>query len=233
MDFRLPRWAQPELDRGGSVNRGLGLLMVLVWAMVSLRPIHGRSSDAEEPARITVLGCDKVGLDAPAWLTAKEEAVRIGAGAGIVIVWVETGGGVGTATTFNADSFEHCEAPSSEFDFFVVISPNSPKGMPRNAMGFTPAPNSQHPRAYVFYDRVQNFMKNHMSSTTRKMDTGIILGHAIAHELGHLLMPDAAHSNSGIMSAEWAYKQVADAVAGKLLFQPAEARRIQEYVRSR
>src|SRR5262249_30251138 len=47
---------------------------------------------------------------------------------------------------------------------------------------------------------------------------GIMLGHAIAHELGHLLMPERTHSLAGIMSTRWDRRHWDDAVAGRLLF---------------
>ena len=49
-------------------------------------------------------------------------------------------------------------------------------------------------RAYVHYDRVAQFARDH------DKEPGIILGGVIAHELGHLVL-GAAHSATGIMSA--------------------------------
>jgi hypothetical protein len=66
-------------------------------------------------------------------------------------------------------------------------------------------------------------VKDHLPQGNFKRDMGIILGHAIAHELGHLLMPGQPHSNEGLMRAEWGYRQAEDAIGGRLLFQPAHA----------
>ena len=51
--------------------------------------------------------------------------------------------------------------------------------------------------AYVFYRRVQAEAERYSVSTT------FVLACAIAHELGHLLMPGGGHSRDGIMRACW------------------------------
>ena len=50
--------------------------------------------------------------------------------------------------------------------------------------------------AWVFYDRIAA-LPGHGDT-----DLGCSLGHVIAHEIGHLLLPTRAHSPSGIMKAE-------------------------------
>ena len=47
--------------------------------------------------------------------------------------------------------------------------------------------------AYVFYDRVDD------AATKRRLDTARVLGAAVAHELGHLLLPYGRHSHTGLM----------------------------------
>jgi hypothetical protein len=49
--------------------------------------------------------------------------------------------------------------------------------------------------AVVFYNRIEEL------SPRNEKDTGCMLGHVIAHEIGHLLLPGEAHSLSGIMQA--------------------------------
>ncbi len=51
--------------------------------------------------------------------------------------------------------------------------------------------------AYVFYRRVRSEAERHSVSTP------FVLACAIAHELGHLLMPGTGHSRDGIMRACW------------------------------
>jgi hypothetical protein len=51
-----------------------------------------------------------------------------------------------------------------------------------------------------------------------------ILGHAIAHEIGHLLLPGNGHSVSGIMRARWDQKEWMLLRQGNLNFTPEQAR---------
>jgi hypothetical protein len=49
------------------------------------------------------------------------------------------------------------------------------------------------------------------------------MGHVIAHELGHLLMPGQPHSLVGLMRAVWGEPEWHDAIQGALLFSPGQA----------
>jgi hypothetical protein len=51
--------------------------------------------------------------------------------------------------------------------------------------------------AYVFKDRVLQVAHK------RHQDVAQVLGYAIAHEMGHVLLPRPAHTDAGIMRAEW------------------------------
>src|ERR1700682_765215 len=52
-------------------------------------------------------------------------------------------------------------------------------------------------QADVFYGKIAGF------HGIRPEETGTLLGHAMAHELGHLLLGSNSHSVRGIMCAEW------------------------------
>ncbi|MCU1238235.1 MAG: hypothetical protein JWP63_6202, partial [Candidatus Solibacter sp.] len=59
----------------------------------------------------------------------------------------------------------------------------------------------------------------------REMDAEIalVLGTALAHEIGHVLLNSAAHSLSGVMSARMRPQEIAAASRGELRFTPAQA----------
>jgi hypothetical protein len=68
-----------------------------------------------------------------------------------------------------------------------------------SAMGFV-ADNSRddaNQTAYALYDRIETSAGMHHLSVSR------LLGEVIAHEVGHVLLAVGAHSDRGIMSAEW------------------------------
>jgi hypothetical protein len=60
-----------------------------------------------------------------------------------------------------------------------------------------------------------------------------LLGLAMAHELGHLLLRSAAHSVTGVMRARWTEKQLRDDVRGYLRFASGEAESMRSEVKRR
>jgi hypothetical protein len=62
---------------------------------------------------------------------------------------------------------------------------------------------------------------------TGDADAGQILGNAIAHEIGHLLLNNQSHSASGIMRGDWNLWDLRNASYGYLLFTPQQAKAIQ------
>ena len=75
-------------------------------------------------------------------------------------------------------------------------------------------------QADVFYEPIVALqMKTHTP-------TAIILGHAMAHELGHLLLGTNSHSRDGLMRAQWNRGDLAEAAKGNLLFSAEESTRM-------
>ena len=62
---------------------------------------------------------------------------------------------------------------------------------------------------------------------------GIILGHLMAHELGHLLLGVRSHSAGGIMHVPWSRKELDLLEQGSLIFTAGEAREIRTQVHNR
>jgi hypothetical protein len=79
----------------------------------------------------------------------------------------------------------------------------------------------------VFYQRAEEL--------ARDGDLGLpkLLGHAIAHEIGHLLLGSTAHSAIGLMRAKWGPKDLQRADKGDLLFGAKEAELIRANVAAR
>ena len=80
--------------------------------------------------------------------------------------------------------------------------------------------------AYVFYDRVERIAQTHLNVArepgTDDMYTVIVLAHAMAHEMGHLLLP-YGHSATGLMRADWNAKDLRLAADGRLNFTSEQA----------
>ncbi len=81
--------------------------------------------------------------------------------------------------------------------------------------------------ATVFYDRVEEEV------VLGGFDPFVILAHVAAHEIGHLLLPRAGHSPTGLMRAQLTRKDWRRASKGELLFTPEQAEQLQAGVLAR
>ena len=61
-----------------------------------------------------------------------------------------------------------------------------------------------------------------------RADKAAILAAAIAHELGHLLLPPHAHAPAGIMRADWNASDFARASTGNLFFMDSQAKELRK-----
>ena len=92
---------------------------------------------------------------------------------------------------------------------------SSQKKLSENAMGITSGTALERGRVeYVFYGRMEQFTP---------LYRGKYLGHFMAHELGHLLLPQYAHSSTGLMRAQWNRDDLERAQHGRLGFTPEQA----------
>jgi hypothetical protein len=114
--------------------------------------------------------------------TAQQLAARIYARMNIHIVWLDSTPRANAAVT------------SASRRLAVIIVPESSFGHRMHTMGFAVNGGTL---AYTFYRRVEDF------SRLRGISPANILGHALAHELGHLLLPNRPHAASGIMRSSW------------------------------
>src|SRR5262245_28352328 len=97
---------------------------------------------------------------------------------------------VGSRSAFVARRSSHRTARSPD-DCNRRNSASLQKKLSEDAMGITSGTAAERGRvAYVFYDRAERFTPLHR---------GKYLGHFMAHELGHLLLPQYAHSVTGLM----------------------------------
>lgn len=88
--------------------------------------------------------------------------------------------------------------------------------------------------AYVFYDRIEHIAQTYLNPShkpgTDDMYTVIVLAHAMAHEIGHLLLPSADHAVLGLMRASWDAEAFLSAARGDLRFLPGEAASIRAQI---
>jgi hypothetical protein len=113
-------------------------------------------------------------------------------------------------------------APSedgSEAAIRVIVLPRETGDLQRTAdavMGAVVPRGSRASVAYIFYRRVRTEAERNGASIVQ------VLACAIAHELGHLLMPEAGHSSIGLMRARWCRDDFTRADQGQLRFSTDE-----------
>jgi len=93
-------------------------------------------------------------------------------------------------------------------------------------------------KVYVFDHMVEKLARAQLVARVQgkavtNADKAQILGHAIAHEIGHLLLSMASHSRRGIMQASWGRDSMKDMALGTLTFEADEIKRIQQEVQRR
>ena len=95
-------------------------------------------------------------------------------------------------------------------------------------MGVAPGAGLNRQLVYVLYSRVKSCARDLLAESMRRrqgeyVGMGQILGHAIAHEFGHLLLNLDSHSPTGIMRGRWDNNDFIAATHGDLLFAPRQA----------
>jgi hypothetical protein len=102
-----------------------------------------------------------------------------------------------------------------------LLRRTAPSSLP-HALGFSLPHARRGTQVWIFYDRVEKL------SESVHAPLYIVLGHSIAHEIGHMLLGSSEHSSAGLMQAVLTRKSWRLAAMGLLSFSADEARRINE-----
>ena len=81
-------------------------------------------------------------------------------------------------------------------------------------------------RTFVFYNRIVDLAR------LNGVDVAPILGHALAHEMGHVFLPYGSHTAQGIMREEWNRAQFEAMARGLLTFNAQQQGLIRTTVRA-
>jgi len=186
------------------------------------------SSSPEEPLHleITVRVYDYAGTRAGTLGRAKQVAATILRQAGVETVWT-------ACRTSLADSPKDaaCQRPLGPRDLVLrVVNESMARRMGRHyeTLGY-----ALHVRegfstvAAAYHHRAIELERGTIAPRFA------ILGHMMAHELGHLLLEEEGHSGDGIMRAVWGPEDLQKAAFGRLAFTPRQARWIRQNVEDR
>jgi hypothetical protein len=182
---------------------------------------------AEPDSKITIFVYNYAAIPPDVLAQTEAEATRIYQLGGIEIQWLDCPLAPGEASQFPA-----CQVPPGPTRLALRILSQSMAERLRQAQdsfGFAlyPEDGSFATVANLFAHDAEQL------ANRRGVRQGVILGHLMAHELGHLLLGAGSHSSSGIMHVPWHLKELEIIAQGRMWFTPAEAGRMRTNVRVR
>ena len=175
---------------------------------------------------ITVRVYDYAGVPPAVAKRAREESSRIFQKVGIATEWT-----LCTTPGQVMPTHPRCETQPLATDIQLnILPPKMAREMMRHHSELgaaVPLPNGFGRRASVFYHRVDELAESGQASRA------LLLGHVMAHEIGHLLLGVNSHSATGLMHVPWGRAQRERASLGTLLFTDKEAEQIRRQVADR
>jgi hypothetical protein len=151
-------------------------------------------------ATIIVRSYNNFGVPAADLAAARDHARVIVEKAGMNIVWVDCWVGTGPKT----DEPARCQQPVGGDIVLRLQKTNSTDTSRFVSMGFSlvGTPGAASFLATVYVDRTESVAHN------ARVDARRVLGLAIAHEIGHVLLDNNSHAGSGLMRADWSQHQL-------------------------
>ena len=193
-----------------------------------LLPALGRAASLESPRpnhRINVRIFNYASVSKSAFGKAQKEASRIFRRSGIEINWIQC-----AVVDRSVTGDPRCTAKPLATDILMRIVPKEMVKFKRRSefgVALIPAEGGFGKYASVFHARVLGYVERWHASE------GLLLGHFISHEMGHLLLGANSHSRSGLMNATWGRSAIERAGHARLLFNSQEAARMQNQVAQR
>ena len=187
---------------------GLFTLFLLVGVVFAPRDAAAADPNPVISIRVEIAS----GLDGVNLLKAQQLTSEIYERAGVTLDWT------GDTTT-----------PGRSLTIVLTTIATAPAGLVPEAMGVAPSPGdgSRGTTAYVFMDKVASF------TAANRVAADHVLACAMAHEIGHLLLPPNAHAADGIMRGSWHPALFPPRAPGVPGFPPAQARLLRIRVQSR
>ena len=185
-----------------------------------------RVEQAKPSLEITVRVYNYARVPSGTLARAQKEATRIFRQIGVKLAWSPC-----PLSAAERQGNPACRGRMGPTDLQLRILPRSMaerSGLPSRTFGFAVLSKKGEfgSLTNVFYHRVKELSQ-------RQYGWSLILGHLMAHEMGHLLLGIGSHSDRGIMRVPWDPKQLDRAAMGNLLFTPAQAERIRAQVQDR
>jgi hypothetical protein len=210
-------------------TRGWKLVILLVMMVVGpAASARDQELDSDrEHLRMTLRMYNDAALSPTEVNGAAKQAAAIFKLAGIDTLWL--GDSRSSEEALNDPALRTNVEPTDFAVRIVATALPYALGSPEDTLGLTMPcrPEKVYCITTVFY-----LCANELAVSARRR-VAEVLGYAIAHEVGHVLLGTMSHSPYGIMRAKWTAKDFAWECAGCLRFTVPEARRIAAAVRER
>ena len=167
--------------------------------------------------------CNVAQVDAAILQQAKQVAEQIFLNAGIELRWMDC---LGRGNDASADG-----RPPAAHEIVLRIIRQTKQAIDATGQfvagqAIRPAPEVSGGVITIFYERTEMVAEQlRYQYPELKVDAarGIVMGHLMAHEIGHLLLPTPAHAAAGIMKAQLDSRDWGQAVRGVLRFTDKES----------
>lgn len=206
------------MNSSSKIQLALGVLFAANWHS----PAFSHLAEQTQPFRLNIHVYNLSPVSPRTVDQAMKAAGRILAGSTVEIVWQT---GPLDASEANITD-QHAGWQSHERDrrdyLVVTILRKFPDSCLQGALGYSLPDARFGPHALIFGNRVERV------SASGGIDLATFLGHAIAHEIGHVLLGSPEHSAVGIMKARWGIADYQNAAMGCMRFTPSQCRAIRE-----
>jgi hypothetical protein len=205
----------------------LAILLIVSFAAGNCWAQDQLTGDGSATVDLTVLVYIYAPIPLRDLAIAEHTASNIFQNVGVKMSWVDC-----PLTSPRAELNLACTTHHAPTDIRLNVVPEIAEGpwVEKFAMGMAvPIPPPRHGQfAYISYARAKAVLLE-----TPQLSLGQLLGHGIAHEIGHLLLGTNSHSPSGLMSAHWSTRELKLAARGQLTFSIDQAVAIRGDVRAR
>lgn len=196
----------------------MSLIVATVFTAATVRVVAQRPSQIEDKPCpvVTVRVYDYAQASHGTMSRAESEAGRIIGSTGVTAAWLDCLAPRVPSQLASEQTSPDCGGPVSGATIVLRILPlSTPANTAFRDTMFGYADGSA--LASLFYARVEDLARGVVGDET---EIPVMLGHAMAHEIGHLLLGSASHSKTGIMCGQWNGKYLRRALYGATSLQP-------------
>jgi hypothetical protein len=174
------------------------------------------------PVEIQIVVYDKAEVGPKTLFVAENLAGRILLAAGLDAKW--TAGPISDlqrlGMDFTAPRHRECASASGPDFLRAQVVAHAPAGFPPQALGFSLPCATTGIQVTIYADRVAKVSEATAPTFSR------VLGYAMVHELGHVLLHSAGHEDIGLMKSVWSKSDWQRAAVSIIPFSSTQSRQI-------